>query len=131
VRKEKKNSFCEYTNIIEDEERRKQIYNIIVPFIFFMVCVLFWGKGGVLSQPQEQERTKKKGTIGYISNSAPRIGSERAYPRLKIEFTNESHPKRRRNRTKQIQTHSNPRKATSPRTSPLAEAREKIKRDLF
>jgi len=118
VRKEKKNSFCEYTNIIEDEERRKQIYNIIVPFIFF--------RRVVLSQPQEQERTKKKGTIGYISNAAPCIGSERAYPRLKIEFTNESHPKRRHNRTKQIQTHSNPRKASSPRTSPLAEAREKI-----
>ena len=65
-------------------------------------------------------REQKKGTIGYISH----FRSERVYPRLKIEFTNESHPKQPRNRTKQIQTHSNPRKATSPRTSSLTEARE-------
>jgi hypothetical protein len=94
---------------------------IIVPFIFFM-GVLFWGKGGAFPTTRTGENKKKAQSDMYRISA--RIGSERVYPRLKIEFTNKSHSKRRRNRTKQLQTHSNPRKATSPRTSPLAEARE-------
>jgi len=97
VRKEKKNSFCEYTNIIiEDEERRKRIYIINSPLYFF---VLFFGEGGVLSQPQEQRREQKKGTIGYISHFRPhhreraRVPAleNRVYERKPSKTTTQSH----------------------------------------